>query len=102
MMRLRSPSSDDKAPIVHLAAIDALRAEDPAIGQPQVLFEGEEEAGLETTRIDARRHDDLSAPMDGSSGRTVHQSRRPQIVFACAGMGATSPDGPGRPLPSGH
>ena len=100
-------ASDDKAPIVALAAdLDALHAAHiPLHSNVKFVFEGEEEAGSPHLAAILRKYKDLLASdvwliCDGP----VHQSRRPQIVFGARGI--TEIDltvyGPAHELHSGH
>jgi acetylornithine deacetylase/succinyl-diaminopimelate desuccinylase-like protein len=100
-------ASDDKAPIVALAAdLDALTAAHiPLRSNVKFVFEGEEEAGSPHLAAILHKYKDLLASdvwliCDGP----VHQSRRPQIVFGARGV--TQIDltvyGPAHELHSGH
>ncbi len=100
-------ASDDKAPIVALAAdLDALKAAHvPLHSNVKLVFEGEEEAGSPHLAEILRKYKDLLASdvwliCDGP----VHQSRRQQIVFGARGI--TEIDltvyGPAHELHSGH
>jgi acetylornithine deacetylase/succinyl-diaminopimelate desuccinylase-like protein len=100
-------ASDDKAPIVALAAdLDALKAAHVALhSNVKFVFEGEEEAGSPHLAEIIRKYKDLLASdvwliCDGP----VHQSRRQQIVFGARGV--TQIDltvyGPAHELHSGH
>jgi len=100
-------SSDDKAPIVAIAAsLDALKAARIAPrSNLKFVFEGEEEGGSPHLAQIISKHKDLLASdvwliCDGP----VHQSRRPQVVFGARGV--TRLDitlyGPSHELHSGH
>ncbi len=100
-------ASDDKAPIIALAAaLDAMRAARIAPHQNiKFVFEGEEEAGSVHLQSILENHKNLLASdlwliCDGP----VHQSRRQQIVFGARGV--TTLDitvyGPRHELHSGH
>jgi acetylornithine deacetylase/succinyl-diaminopimelate desuccinylase-like protein len=100
-------ASDDKAPIIAIAAaLDALKASRVALQQNvKFVFEGEEEGGsphlaeiLEKNRELLRS--DLWLICDGP----VHQSRRQQIVFGARGIVTVELTlyGPNRELHSGH
>lgn len=100
-------ASDDKAPIVALAAaLDALKASSIALHQKvKFVFEGEEEAGSPHLADIIRKYreqlrSDVWLICDGP----VHQSRRQQIVFGARGI--TTLDitvyGANRELHSGH
>ncbi len=100
-------ASDDKAPIVALAAdLDALKAAHiPLRSNVKFVFEGEEEAGSPHLAEILRKYRDLLASdvwliCDGP----VHQSRRPQIVFGARGIVEMDLTvyGPAHELHSGH
>ena len=100
-------ASDDKAPIVALAAdLDALHAAHlPLHSNIKFVFEGEEEAGSPHLAAILRKYQDLLAGdawliCDGP----VHQSRRPQIVFGARGIVELDLTvyGPAHELHSGH
>ncbi|HTX34484.1 MAG TPA: M20/M25/M40 family metallo-hydrolase, partial [Bryobacteraceae bacterium] len=100
-------ASDDKAPIVALAAdLDALKAAHiPLHSNVKFVFEGEEEAGSPHLAEILREFKDLLASdvwliCDGP----VHQSRRPQIVFGARGIVEIDLTvyGPAHELHSGH
>jgi acetylornithine deacetylase/succinyl-diaminopimelate desuccinylase-like protein len=100
-------ASDDKAPIIAIAAaLDALKASRVTLRQNvKFVFEGEEEGGsphlaeiLEKNRELLRS--DVWLICDGP----VHQSRRQQIVFGARGIVTVELTlyGPNRELHSGH
>ncbi len=100
-------SSDDKAPIIALAAaVDFLRAEKiPLTVNIKFLFEGEEEAGSPHLAALIRKHrgrlaSDAVFICDGP----VDQSGRAQIIFGARGtLGLElTVFGPNHPLHSGH
>ena len=100
-------ASDDKAPIVALAAdLDALHAAHiPLESNIKFVFEGEEEAGSPHLDAILRKYKDVLASdawmiCDGP----VHQSRRPQIVFGARGIVQIDLTiyGPAHELHSGH
>jgi acetylornithine deacetylase/succinyl-diaminopimelate desuccinylase-like protein len=100
-------ASDDKAPIVALAAaLDALAASKIAIRQNvKFVFEGEEEAGSpHLGQIIARYKDLLKSDVWLICDGPVHQSRRQQIVFGARGIAelAITLYGPSHELHSGH
>jgi len=100
-------ASDDKAPIVAIAAaLDALKASSVNMRQNvKFIFEGEEEAGSPHLADIIRKYREL-LPSDVwlICDGPVHQSRRQQIVFGARGI--TSLDitlyGPNHELHSGH
>ncbi len=100
-------ASDDKAPIIAIAAsLDALKASSIALHQNvKFVFEGEEEAGSPHLADIIRKYQDLLRSdvwliCDGP----VHQSRRPQIVFGARGVTILDITlyGPNHELHSGH
>src|SRR5262245_32717223 len=100
-------ASDDKAPIIAIAAaLDALKASGtPPRQNVKFVLEGEEEAGSPHLAEIIRNHADLLRSdvwliCDGP----VHQSRRQQIVFGARGMVSLDITvyGPNRELHSGH
>jgi acetylornithine deacetylase/succinyl-diaminopimelate desuccinylase-like protein len=100
-------ASDDKAPIVALAAaLDALKASSiPLRSNIKFIFEGEEEAGSpHLAQILAANHDLLRGDVWLICDGPVHQSRRPQIVFGARGIVTMDITlyGPNRELHSGH
>jgi len=100
-------ASDDKAPIVAIAAaLDALRAARIAPGSNiKFVFEGEEEGGsTHLDRIIAASKDLLRSDVWLICDGPVHQSRRPQIVFGARGITEVGITvyGPRRELHSGH
>ncbi len=100
-------TSDDKAPIIAIAAaLDALRASrinpDANI---KFVFEGEEEAGsVHLDKIIAGNKELLRSDVWLICDGPVHQSRRQQIVFGARGITEISITvyGPRRELHSGH
>ena len=100
-------ASDDKAPIVALAAaLDALRAANiPLHSNVKFVFEGEEEAGSpHFQEILAVNQDLLRADVWLICDGPVHQSRRQQIVFGARGVTdlEITVYGPKHELHSGH
>jgi acetylornithine deacetylase/succinyl-diaminopimelate desuccinylase-like protein len=100
-------ASDDKAPIVALAAaLDALdSARAPLSVNLKLLFEGEEEAGSPHLRALFERHTELlRADLWLLCDGPVHQSRRPQLYFGARGVAGLEITvyGPARALHSGH
>lgn len=100
-------SSDDKAPIIAMAAaLDALReARIPLGANIKFFFEGEEEAGSpHLERIVEKYRDLLKADLWLICDGPVDQTRRQQVFFGVRGV--TSIDltvyGPRRELHSGH
>jgi acetylornithine deacetylase/succinyl-diaminopimelate desuccinylase-like protein len=100
-------ASDDKAPIIAIAAaLDALKAShiEPA-ANIKFVFEGEEEAGSpHLDKIIAANKDLLRSDVWLICDGPVHQSRRQQIVFGARGITEISITifGPRRELHSGH
>jgi acetylornithine deacetylase/succinyl-diaminopimelate desuccinylase-like protein len=100
-------ASDDKAPIVALAAaLDALQAANiPLHSNVKFVFEGEEEAGSpHFQEILAANQDLLRADVWLICDGPVHQSRRQQIVFGARGETdlEITVYGPKHELHSGH
>lgn len=100
-------ASDDKAPIIAIAAaLDALHASGMAMqSNIKFVFEGEEEAGSpHLASILAKYKDLLASDVWLICDGPVHQSRRQQIVFGARGI--TTLDitiyGSKRELHSGH
>ena len=100
-------ASDDKAPIIALAAaLDALKAARmPLHSNIRFVFEGEEEAGSpHLGAILAQHKDVLGGDVWLICDGPVHQSRRQQVAFGARGI--TELDitvyGPRRELHSGH
>lgn len=100
-------ASDDKAPILALAAaLDALReAKTPLRSNIKFFFDGEEEAGsphigATIDRYQSKLGADVWLFCDGP----VHQNRRQQIVFGARGSSSVQVTvyGPIRELHSGH
>ena len=100
-------ASDDKAPIIALAAaLDALKASGIALRQNvKFIFEGEEEAGSPhlaqiISANQALLRGDVWLICDGP----VHQTRRPQVVFGARGIVQLDITlyGASRELHSGH
>ena len=100
-------ASDDKAPILALAAaLDAMKAEGakPAVDL-KLFFEGEEEKGSpHLAAVLAANKDLLRADAWLLCDGPVHQSRRPQIVFGARGITDVEITlyGPSRAIHSGH
>jgi acetylornithine deacetylase/succinyl-diaminopimelate desuccinylase-like protein len=100
-------ASDDKAPIIAIAAaLDSLRASGAAPrANLKFVFEGEEEAGSpQLPAILAANRDLLRADVWLICDGPVHQSRRQQIVFGARGMAGfdLTVYGPLHELHSGH
>jgi acetylornithine deacetylase/succinyl-diaminopimelate desuccinylase-like protein len=100
-------ASDDKAPIIALAAaLDFLRAEKrPLSVNVKFLFEGEEEAGSPHLAALLRKHRNrLAADAVFICDGPVDQSGRSQIIFGARGtLGLEiTVFGPNHPLHSGH
>jgi acetylornithine deacetylase/succinyl-diaminopimelate desuccinylase-like protein len=100
-------ASDDKAPIVAVAAaLDALEAaRAPLSVNLKLLFEGEEEAGSPHLRALFEGHAELlRADLWLLCDGPVHQSRRPQLYFGARGVAGLEITvyGPARALHSGH
>ncbi len=100
-------SSDDKSPIVALlAALDALRARQIALGvNLKVIFEGEEEAGSTNLQRTLELHKNLlGADLLVTADGPVHKSGRPLVFFGNRGdIGIdVTVYGPVRALHSGH
>jgi len=100
-------ASDDKAPIVAMAAaLDALKNSGVALhSNIKFVFEGEEEAGSpHLGRILAAYKDLLASDLWLICDGPVHQSRRQQIVFGARGIATVDITvyGPRRELHSGH
>jgi acetylornithine deacetylase/succinyl-diaminopimelate desuccinylase-like protein len=100
-------ASDDKAPIIAMAAaLDVLRESGakPSVNL-KLVFEGEEEAGSAHlgTYFD-RFPDDLKADAYVICDGPVHQSRRMQLFYGARGVTDVELTvyGPSRPLHSGH
>ena len=100
-------ASDDKAPIIALAAaLDALNASQiPLTSNIKFFFEGEEEAGSPHLLDIVKTNKSLLAGdvwliCDGP----VHQTRRPQVYFGARGISGVELTvyGPKRELHSGH
>jgi acetylornithine deacetylase/succinyl-diaminopimelate desuccinylase-like protein len=100
-------ASDDKAPIIAIAAaLDALKASSISLHQNvKFVFEGEEEAGSPHLAEILRKYQNLLQSdvwliCDGP----VHQSRRQQIVFGARGIASLdiTTYGPIHELHSGH
>jgi acetylornithine deacetylase/succinyl-diaminopimelate desuccinylase-like protein len=100
-------ASDDKAPILALAAaLDSLReAKKPLRSHIKFFFDGEEEAGSpHIGEIIDRYKSKLGADVWLFCDGPVHQSRRQQIVFGARGSSSLQVTvyGPIRELHSGH
>jgi len=100
-------ASDDKAPIIAMAAaLDALAAAKIPIRQNvKFVFEGEEEAGSpHLSQILEKYKDLLKSDVWLICDGPVHQSRRQQIVFGARGIAelAITVYGPSHELHSGH
>ena len=100
-------ASDDKAPIIALAAaLDGLSAENiPLRSNIKFVFEGEEEAGSpHLAQIISRYQDQLKSDVWLICDGPVHQSRRQQIVFGARGVTSINVTiyGPSHELHSGH
>jgi acetylornithine deacetylase/succinyl-diaminopimelate desuccinylase-like protein len=100
-------ASDDKAPIVAIAAaLDALKAARiPLRSNLKFIFEGEEEAGSpHLAQIIAANKDLLRGDVWLICDGPVHQSRRQQIVFGARGIVTIDITlyGPNHELHSGH
>lgn len=100
-------ASDDKAPIVALAAaLDALKAASLPLRQNvKFVFEGEEEGGSpHLAEILAKHRNLLRGDAWLICDGPVHQSRRQQIVFGARGIVTLNVTlyGPNRELHSGH
>jgi acetylornithine deacetylase/succinyl-diaminopimelate desuccinylase-like protein len=100
-------ASDDKAPIIALAAaLDALKGAAIALRQNvKFVFEGEEEAGSPHLAEILRKYQDrLQSDVWLICDGPVHQSRRPQIVFGARGVTLLDITlyGPAHELHSGH
>jgi len=100
-------ASDDKAPIIAIAAaLDALKASGtPLRSNVKFVFEGEEEAGSpHLAAILAKYRDLLASDVWLICDGPVHQSRRQQIVFGARGIASLDITvyGPKHELHSGH
>ena len=100
-------ASDDKSPIVALAAaLDRVRASNRALSvNLRFVFEGEEEAGSpHLAQYLEKYSDELSADAWILCDGPVHQSRRPLLYFGARGVTGVELTvyGPARSLHSGH
>jgi acetylornithine deacetylase/succinyl-diaminopimelate desuccinylase-like protein len=100
-------ASDDKAPIIALAAaIDAIRAAGLRLkSNARFVFEGEEEAGsTNLEKILAAHREMFSGEVWLICDGPVHQTRRQQVAFGARGVATVDITiyGPRRELHSGH
>ncbi|PYT11490.1 MAG: peptidase M20, partial [Acidobacteria bacterium] len=100
-------ASDDKAPIIALAAaIDAIRAAGLLLkSNARFVFEGEEEAGsTNLEKILAAHREMFSGEVWLICDGPVHQTRRQQVAFGARGVATVDITiyGPRRELHSGH
>ena len=97
-------ASDDKAPIIAMAAaLDSMKAK-PNVNL-KLVFEGEEEAGSPHLAAYFDKYaEDLAADAYMICDGPVHQSRRMQLYFGARGVTDVEMTvyGPARPLHSGH